>query len=212
MKIMKMVKFSGLAALVLSVAVGCAGAPAEPSADQVEADQQEAAEEAIADAKAKLEEAKSMGAAWRDTDKMIKEAEQALADGDSGKAIELANQARRQSENAIAQKQAEEERLGADEAEMAMGDADTYTVMRGDNLWNISGRSEIYGNPYHWPLIYKANRDKIQDADLIYPGQEFAIDRSASAAEMDAAARHARTRGAWSLGIVEQSDEAYLAQ
>lgn len=88
----------------------------------------------------------------------------------------------------------------------------TYTVVRGDNLWNIAGKREVYGNPYQWPLIYKNNRDKIQDADLIYPGQEFNINRNPSRAEADAAVQHARTRGAWSLGTVEDTDRDYLSR
>ena len=85
-------------------------------------------------------------------------------------------------------------------------------MVHGDNLWNISGKQDIYGNPYEWPLIYKANRDKIKDADLIYPGQEFTIEHNASQADVDAAVQHAKTRGAWSLGKVEASDKAYLAK
>ncbi|MGA7802269.1 MAG: LysM peptidoglycan-binding domain-containing protein [Gammaproteobacteria bacterium] len=85
-----------------------------------------------------------------------------------------------------------------------------YTVVRGDSLWAIAGRSDTYSNPYEWPLIYKANSSKIQDADLIYPGQVFDIERNPSAAEVDAAVHHAKTRGSWSLGKVEESDRAYL--
>ncbi len=88
----------------------------------------------------------------------------------------------------------------------------SYEVVRGDNLWNIAGQSRIYGNPYQWPLIYKANSGKIKDADLIYPGQNFDINRASTAAEIDAAVNHAKTRGAWSLGAVEASDSAYLAR
>jgi nucleoid-associated protein YgaU len=88
---------------------------------------------------------------------------------------------------------------------------DSYEVKRGDNLWGISAQPRIYGNPYAWPLIYKANSAKIKDADLIYPGQNFDINRSASAADVDAAVRHAKTRGAWKLGVVEASDKAYLS-
>jgi nucleoid-associated protein YgaU len=88
---------------------------------------------------------------------------------------------------------------------------DNYEVKRGDNLWGISGQPRIYGNPYAWPLIYKANSAKIKDADLIYPGQNFDINRSAAAADVDAAVRHAKTRGAWKLGVVEASDKAYLS-
>ncbi len=89
---------------------------------------------------------------------------------------------------------------------------DSYNVVRGDHLWGISSKSTIYGNPYQWPLIFKANRDKIKDADLIHPGQVFTINRNASQGDVDAAVRHARTRGAWSLGKVEASDTRYLAQ
>ena len=84
-----------------------------------------------------------------------------------------------------------------------------YEVVRGDSLWGISGKAEVYNNPYQWPLIYKANADKIKDADLIYPGQTFSVDRNPSGAEVDAAVRHAKTRGAWAIGTVEESDQAY---
>ncbi|MDZ7802901.1 LysM peptidoglycan-binding domain-containing protein [Thiohalophilus sp.] len=93
-----------------------------------------------------------------------------------------------------------------------MGDMSDYTVVRGDNLWDISGKSEIYGNPYQWPLIYKQNSNKIEDADLIYPGQVLDIDNNPSSMEVDAAVRHARTRGSWSVGVVEDSDRDYLAR
>ncbi len=86
-----------------------------------------------------------------------------------------------------------------------------YKVIRGDNLWNISGKGEVYGNPYQWPLIYKANTSKIKDADLIYPGQDLDINKNPSAADVDAAVHHAKTRGSWSIGVVEKSDKAYLS-
>lgn len=89
---------------------------------------------------------------------------------------------------------------------------DTYNVVRGDHLWGISSKPVIYGNPYQWPLIYKANRDKIADADLIKPGQVFSINRNASQGDVDAAVRHAKTRGEWKLGVTEASDTRYLAQ
>lgn len=85
-----------------------------------------------------------------------------------------------------------------------------YQVERGDSLWGISGKAEIYGNPYQWPLIYKKNSDKITDADLIYPGQIFAIDNNPSSADVATAVEHAKTRGRWSIGVVEDSDKAYL--
>ncbi len=46
---------------------------------------------------------------------------------------------------------------------------------RRDCLWRIAEYKFIYGNPWKWPIIYKANKDKIKDPDLIYPGQIFDI-------------------------------------
>jgi nucleoid-associated protein YgaU len=54
---------------------------------------------------------------------------------------------------------------------------DTYTVMRGDYLWHIAGKSEIYGDVYAWMRIYTSNTDQIKNPDLIYPDQRFRIPR-----------------------------------
>jgi len=89
---------------------------------------------------------------------------------------------------------------------------ETYSVVRGDSLWGIAAQSRIYGNPYQWPLIYKANADSISDADLIEPGQVLSIARDSSSSEIDAAVNHAKTRGEWSLGVTEDSDKAYLGR
>jgi len=85
-----------------------------------------------------------------------------------------------------------------------------YEVVRGDSLWSISGKAETYNNPYKWPLIYKANRNQIKDADLIYPGQNFSVDRNPSEGDAQMAIDHARNRGAWSIGVVEESDRNFL--
>ena len=51
----------------------------------------------------------------------------------------------------------------------------TYNVVRGDNLWNIAKKDAIYADPLMWPRIYRQNREKIKDPDLIYPQQQLAI-------------------------------------
>lgn len=50
-----------------------------------------------------------------------------------------------------------------------------YTVVRGDCLWNIAKKPSFYGNGFAWPNIYKANRDKIKNPNLIFPKQVFKI-------------------------------------
>ena len=54
---------------------------------------------------------------------------------------------------------------------------DSYTVIKGDCLWNIAKKDYIYNDPFKWPRIYEANKDKIKDPDLIYPRQVFTIIR-----------------------------------
>jgi LysM repeat protein len=49
----------------------------------------------------------------------------------------------------------------------------TYTVVKGDCLWNIS--FSFYGKGSLWPKIFDANRDKISNPNLIYPGQVLVI-------------------------------------
>lgn len=51
----------------------------------------------------------------------------------------------------------------------------TYTVVQGDHLWNIAVRA--YGDGYKWVDIYQANKEKIANANLIYPDQELVLPR-----------------------------------
>jgi len=49
----------------------------------------------------------------------------------------------------------------------------TYTVKSGDCLWNIA--KKFYGNGSQYTKIYNANRSKIKNPNLIYPGQVLTI-------------------------------------
>ena len=53
------------------------------------------------------------------------------------------------------------------------GTSRTYTVRKGDTLSEIA-KAE-YGDANKWRKIYEANRDVIENPDLIYPGQTFKI-------------------------------------
>ncbi len=52
----------------------------------------------------------------------------------------------------------------------AAASATTYTVQSGDSLSKIGSN---YG--VSWQKIFEANRDKLDDPDKIYPGQELTI-------------------------------------
>jgi len=54
---------------------------------------------------------------------------------------------------------------------------DQYTVVRGDYLWKISKKQDIYGDPYQWMRIYSYNREMIKDPDLIYPNWNLKVQR-----------------------------------
>ena len=51
--------------------------------------------------------------------------------------------------------------------------ANTYTVVRGDNLWNIAVRA--YGDGFKWTEIAKANN--LANPSLIHSGNVFKLPR-----------------------------------
>ncbi len=69
-----------------------------------------------------------------------------------------------------------------------------WTVVKGECLWKIAGYDKIYGDPFQWPLIYKANKSQIKDPDLIYPGQVLTIPRNVSEEEVKQAIKEAKNR------------------
>lgn len=48
-----------------------------------------------------------------------------------------------------------------------------YVIEKGDTLSGIAKR--FYGDANKYPLIFEANREVIQDPDLIFPGQKIRI-------------------------------------
>ncbi len=70
-----------------------------------------------------------------------------------------------------------EGQLSALKAKMPANIFDQYVVVKGDYLWKIAKKDEIYGCPYQWIRIYCVNKDQIKDPDLIFPGQIFNIAR-----------------------------------
>jgi hypothetical protein len=112
------------------------------------------------------------------------------------------------------QEETKAETSGASATKVAPDDRqnDSYKVENGDSLWTIAAQQTVYGDPYRWPLLYKANRNSIEDADLIHTGQLLVVGRGWKEADIRAAVLHARTRGEWSIGVAETSDRDYLSR
>jgi len=53
----------------------------------------------------------------------------------------------------------------------------TWNILSGECLWIIAGHEDIYSDPVKWPRIFRANMDKIEDPEWIYPDTVLVIPR-----------------------------------
>lgn len=67
-----------------------------------------------------------------------------------------------------------------------------HVVEPGETLWAIAAQSDVYGDPYLWPIIYKFNRDQIKNPAQIYPNQTLIIPIDIDAATKAEARSEAR--------------------
>lgn len=83
------------------------------------------------------------------------------------------------------------------EVQLKNGHPESYTVVKGDTLWDISGK--FLTQPWKWPEIWHAN-PQIQNPNLIYPGDTLSL------VYVDGQPRLSLNRGA-SRGTIKLSPE-----
>ena len=64
----------------------------------------------------------------------------------------------------------------ADQIQIRPDAPDRHVVVKGDTLWDISGK--FFADPWKWPYIWGLNKDIIKDPHWIYPGDMVFLDRS----------------------------------
>lgn len=66
--------------------------------------------------------------------------------------------------------------FAAQKCEFRADAPDSHKVLRGDTLWDISGK--FLQHPWCWPQVWGLNRDQIKNPHWIYPGQIVYFDRA----------------------------------
>lgn len=68
----------------------------------------------------------------------------------------------------------------------------SYVVKPGDSLWKIASKKGTMGDPFRWPLLFKANRDQIVDPDFIEARQDLSFKKSYTKEEIEDAVKKAQ--------------------
>jgi LysM domain len=75
----------------------------------------------------------------------------------------------------------------AQQAQASDAQEQEYEVSKGDTLWDIAKRSNVYGQNTEWPLLYWANKDTIKNPNSIEPHQMLKIKRDYSPEDVEKA-------------------------
>jgi nucleoid-associated protein YgaU len=76
----------------------------------------------------------------------------------------------------------------------AMG---SYVVKPGDSLWKIAGADGALTDSFRWPLLFRENRDQIEDPDFIYPKQDLRFKKQYTEQEIADAVKKAKDTPAY---------------
>ena len=68
-------------------------------------------------------------------------------------------------------------------SELAQDAPDSYTIQRGDTLWDIS--KLFLRSPWRWPELWGMNIEQIRNPHLIYPGQMLVLVKSNGRARLE---------------------------
>ncbi|MCP4715629.1 MAG: LysM peptidoglycan-binding domain-containing protein [Deltaproteobacteria bacterium] len=128
-----------------------------------------------------LEEEKKRATSMKTAEQIIKAAQ--------GKAAVIIEDARKRVRKILLEAQVEAARTRMEEFERIY--PSTYKVKKGETIFDIAGRREIFNDKFMWPLLYKANRDQIRDPKIVFPGQVLAIPRDLTFEEIIAARKQA---------------------
>lgn len=93
----------------------------------------------------------------------------------------------------------------ATEAELQDNPPERYTVVKGDTLWDISGR--FLKKPWRWPEVWQMNKDEIKNPHLIYPGDVVVLDLSGASPSLKLLARGKNGRETIKLGPTARSED-----
>ena len=78
-----------------------------------------------------------------------------------------------------------------------------HKVNRGESLWTISARPDIYANPFLWPLIWQTNKDTVKNPSNVREGQVLKIRPNPTVNEVVDAVTYAREHTGTRINIGE---------